>query len=310
MNDIQLLWFFSSTMQKGPGVKPHTHDYFHLFCILDGSLTFTLDNETFILNKGDIVLVPKGAVHSFFNEHEAPTTYYEAKFTILGQRLNQILADTTKWVVRDEFAFGLVNHIANEYLYNTRILKDSSALSALQTLIFSLTTEARSVADDTNFFIDVTGYTQLSKKTIAFLTEHYSEDLTLDMISNGVGITKNYLCNAFKRDTSMTIVDCLNMIRIRKAAELIVYSDLPLAQVAHLCGYVSTSHFNRVFLRYVGLPPGQCRRAYPYDLMLRADKLQRNTNDFMYSVLAGKSISSNAISEFERNKYEKNQADD
>ena len=87
--------------------------------------------------------------------------------------------------------------------------------------------------------------------------------------------------------------------RIRKAAELIVYSDLTLTQVAQMCGYVSTSHFNRVFARCVGLPPGQCRRAFSFDLHTGGKQTRRTPDSFMYSVLAGKSISPRTIDSFE-----------
>ena len=97
----------------------------------------------------------------------------------------------------------------------------------------------------------------------------------------------------------MTIFDCLKLIRIRKAAELLVYSDLSLNQIAQMCGLVSASHFNRVFMHYVGIPPGQCRRAYAYNLLAGAGDTQRSADSFMYSVLADKAISPEIINSFE-----------
>ena len=84
------------------------------------------------------------------------------------------------------------------------------------------------------------------------------------------------------------------MIRIRRAAELIVYSDHSLVQVSQLCGFSSVSHFNRVFLKYAGITPGQARRAYPADILFGSpksgDKTNAQADQFMYSVLAQKRI--------------------
>jgi hypothetical protein len=66
-----------------------------------------------------------------------------------------------------------------------------------------------------------------------------------------------------------------------------------------MCGYVSASHFNRVFMRYMGLPPGQCRRAYSFDLVNNSN---RAADSFMYSVLAGKSINTAVINDYEHRK--------
>ena len=113
-----------------------------------------------------------------------------------------------------------------------------------------------------------------------------------------LGYNKTYLCGAFKKNTHLTILDCLNTIRIRHAAELIVYSDHSLAQVADMCGFSSVSHFNRVFLKYVGVTPGQCRRAYPVDALIDPpDSSTRSPRPagFMYSVLARKRITPDMI---------------
>ena len=119
----------------------------------------------------------------------------------------------------------------------------------------------------------------------------------MDSLAKAMNHNKSYLCVALKKDTQLTILDCLNTIRIRRAAELIVYSEYNLTQVAEACGFVSVSHFNRVFLKYVGITPGQCRRAYPVDILIypeNANEIER-TNNFMYSVLAQKLISPQMI---------------
>jgi len=301
IKDIQLLWVYHSQLQPDCGLKIHSHEYYHLLCVDSGRLDFTLDEERFCLDPGDLVLVPKGCMHSFRNGSDCPATYYEIKFTVLSQSLTRAMLSFNPCVRGDRFACLLVEHIAKEYL-NCMALKDDSAAAALSTLVFHLTSESRLIRSGEPEVIDTTGFNSLSKKVVDFLCAHYGENVDLDLISSGVGISKNYLCNAFKRNTGITILDCLNAIRIRKAAELIIYSDLPLPQVAQMCGYVSTPHFNRVFSRYVGLPPGQCRRAYSADL--HTDKTQpRRSDTFMYSVLAGKSISPAIIDKFEINTH-------
>lgn len=298
MKTIQLLWVYHSRLETGSGIKAHSHEYYHLLCVRSGVLDFTLDDSSFQLHAGDLVLVPKGHMHSFCNSADVPSDYYELKFTLLSQSLTQTLATCDSCVRSDSFAFSLVEHIANEY-QQCRTKMDDSAAAALTTLVFHLTAESRIVSRDEPNVIDTTGYTPLAQKVVSFLLAHFAENLTLDEVSAGVGISKNYLCNAFKHSTGITILDCLNLIRIRKAAELIVYSDLTLTQVAQMCGYVSTSHFNRVFARYVGLPPGQCRRAYSFDLHTNSETSRRTPDSFMYSVLAGKSIAPRTIDIFE-----------
>lgn len=298
MKEIQLLWVHDSQMTPGTAVKNHAHDYFHLIDVTAGQMHFFLGEEELYLNPGDMVLVHRGKMHRFSNEGTQAVCFHEIKFTAQGQVLPRFLQSVDAGVIRDSFARQLVAQLAAEFAQN-RSLKDEAAQAVLSALVLYLTAPARSQDRQTPGVIDITGYNKLSKRVIAFLTAHYPENLSLDDISAGVGVTKNYLCNAFKLNTGITIVDCLNMIRIRKAAEQIVYSDLPLTEVAQMCGYVSASHFNRVFMRYVGMPPGQCRRAYAYDVT--GDDV-RIPGAFISSVLAGRPITQEIVREFESRK--------
>ena len=299
MKKLQLLWVCSSYLTPNASVKSHSHEYCHLLCMREGELVFTLNGSEFAMRAGDIVLVPAGVLHEFQNKTAAKAEYYEIKFTLLNRALEQAVLAGKNYISNDSFACHLVEHVADEYLHN-RTMSDDSATAALNTLMFHLTSETRIISEGDAPIIDTSDYSPTAKKVIDYLEANYSRNLTLDDVSAGVGISKNYLCNAFKSNTGITILDCLNMIRVRKAAELIVYSDLSLTQVAKMCGYVSTSHFNRVFSRVAGIPPGQCRRAFSFDcLSSGSEQARRNPGTFMYSVLAGKSISPQTINEFE-----------
>ncbi len=297
MKNLQLLWVSDSTLQPGHSVKTHAHDdYYHLVCVKRGVMQFTLDRDTFPLHEGDAVLVHKGVQHGFVNITGESILSCEIKFVVLNKALDRILSRASEGPFCDSFVSQLISHIAREYSQN-KAMKDDAAAVALETLIYHLTSDMRE--GDSSRIIDTSGYSDLSRRVIDYLTEHYDENISLDDVSQGVAITKTYLCNAFRKNTGMTIFDCLKLIRIRKAAEFLVYSDLSLNQIAQMCGLVSASHFNRVFMHYVGIPPGQCRRAYAYNLLAGAGDTQRGADSFMYSVLAGKAISPEIINSFE-----------
>jgi AraC family transcriptional regulator len=46
---------------------------------------------------------------------------------------------------------------------------------------------------------------------------------------------------------------------MRRSRELLINSDLPLAQVADAVGFSSQSHFTTVFLERTGVTPGRYR---------------------------------------------------
>ena len=108
------------------------------------------------------------------------------------------------------------------------------------------------------------------------------EPLTLDRLAQDLQYGKSCLCGTFKKDTGTTIVDCLNTIRIRHAADLLAYSDIDIAQVSQLCGFASPNNFSRVFQKYVGVNPRQCRRSVPGNILDFKKSEGHQTNSLMY----------------------------
>jgi AraC-like DNA-binding protein len=140
-------------------------------------------------------------------------------------------------------------------------------------------------------------YSELTKQIVAYINHNYAKAISLDDIAESVGLNKNYICNAFKKDTGITIINCLTAVRIRKAAEMISYGECTLAQVAQQTGFINTSHFNRIFTKYTGISPGQYRRAYPVDILLDSVEshfseldMDPEASRFIYSVLAHKKL--------------------
>ena len=290
MQRSQILWVAQSYTLPRSGVKKHDHPYYHLFFIRSGEGIFALKEQEQFLCSGDCLLVPPETAHAYRNEAEVPLEYMEIKFTLAPGPLESQLRQQP-CVARSRLAGLLVQQILKEYS-DLGSLADSAAESYLYALLSALTESDRYTKPRSFRYIDATSWSELSQKIITWLENHYDQTASLEALAADLGYNKSYLCEAFKKNTRLTILDCLNTIRIRRAAELIVYSDHSLPQVADLCGFASVSHFNRVFLKYVGITPGQCRRAYPANALFEDAQASaiRRPDRFMYSVLAQKTI--------------------
>ena len=107
---------------------------------------------------------------------------------------------------------------------------------------------------------------QRDSRTIAdirrFLEERYADaDLTLYRIAEHVGRPEKYISQLFKERTGENLSDCLERIRLDKAAELLLQSDLTIEEIAFSVGYNSAHSFRRAFKRLRGLSPSAYRSA-------------------------------------------------
>jgi AraC-like DNA-binding protein len=83
---------------------------------------------------------------------------------------------------------------------------------------------------------------------------------TLQRLAKACGASRAALARHFSRDVGIPPLRYLAELRLLRAAEFLLESDLSLAEVAAAVGYDSEFAFNRAFKRRHGLPPGMFRR--------------------------------------------------
>jgi two-component system response regulator YesN len=66
----------------------------------------------------------------------------------------------------------------------------------------------------------------------------------------------------FKKNTGITINDCITQVRMKKAMELIKQSDIKLYDIAGMVGYSDSSYFTKIFKKQVGITPSEFREMY------------------------------------------------
>lgn len=101
-------------------------------------------------------------------------------------------------------------------------------------------------------------YDQLHKAR-SFIGLHFAEPLTLAMIAEAAGLSRNYLATSFKQRFGLTVFAHLAQIRVRHAMELLLGADTKIQDIAQRVGYSSPYYFSRVFKSITGLSPREFR---------------------------------------------------
>lgn len=289
MKKIQMLWVAHSVAKVGNIVKPHSHGYYHMIYILSGQFEMVVNGDPFVLKEKVCLLIPKGMEHSYVITGKKRAEFLEIKFALLDEALDKELSRLDLLKSEISMVGDLAKQIVDEY---SRLgpQADETTACYMLSVLYTLTREQRVQKQQEFRYVDASSYSLLSRRIVHYLEEHFSEKISLEQLAQALEHEKSYLCRAFKKDTKTTILDCLNMIRIRHAAELLTYGDNSMAQISEMCGFASPSNFNRVFLKYIGVTPGQCRRAFPAEVLLRKKDISHFPNRLLYSVLARKQV--------------------
>ena len=86
-----------------------------------------------------------------------------------------------------------------------------------------------------------------------------NQQITLEKLSESFGAGKYTLIRMFRKYTGMTPVAYMIQIRHKYARQLLLASDMTIAEVAESCGYSSVSFFVSDFKKHQGITPGQVR---------------------------------------------------
>jgi AraC-like DNA-binding protein/ligand-binding sensor protein len=93
----------------------------------------------------------------------------------------------------------------------------------------------------------------------AFITEHSSEELSLEQVARAVNMSSFYFCKMFKKFGGVNFTEYVSRIRIEKARNLLLNPNLRISEIAYEVGFQSLTHFNRVFKKVLGQSPTEFR---------------------------------------------------
>jgi AraC-like DNA-binding protein len=213
------------------------------------------------------LLAPPGVVHAQEGVKDELAVASEIKFVLSDVHLKKMLGSAPVLIPSAQETMGLIERIVTESVRFSTV-SQSFIHSYLNALLHIWAQEYSPEEGESSGIFDTAGFSQLTKSILRFLEDNYSGNVSLQTLADKLGYNKFYICNAFKQDTGITIFDCLSLIRVRHAAELISYSEMPLESVGASVGFSSISHFNRVFKQTAGIPPGQYRRHYPAEILI------------------------------------------
>ncbi len=95
-----------------------------------------------------------------------------------------------------------------------------------------------------------------------YIRMHPEEELSIASLAKLTGYTDYYLSRKFKSEVGQSLRSYIDAARIERAKMLLTTTDTPVAEIAQMLRYCSSSHFGDVFKRLTGKLPGEYRREH------------------------------------------------
>lgn len=265
-NDEMLRQDFQLSHNRDPYFRTmefHAHDFLELYYFLDGSVTYYIEDQVYDLCPGDLLIIPAGKMHRpvIANEHAA---YERMVLWITPQYLQSIdspAGDLQKNLQKvGEHGYCVpfrgdgtvfVTALLKKLLYMQKNDTDPKFCAGAVELYLWTIFRSYGVIDTTH-----RNETQVIPQVIRYITEHFSEPLTLEDIAAEFFVSKSYLNRHFKAYTNSTVYAYIMALRLTHARRML-REGIPAVEAGRECGFSDYSTFYKAFKTQTGLSPQQ-----------------------------------------------------
>lgn len=255
------------------GFPLHWHDEMEIIYVKSGTMCVTVQNDDFILSKGDLVFVQPQVIHSINQNDAFKAEYYNIlfKFSLLETGKSDLCYKKyfepvysqkvliKPFVQKDSAVYKsvipLVRQLVelNESGKNNELIIKSCVFAVMHHLCIDLT-PANSIEQHT------AGLNSRLKKTIEYIQNNYSENISVEKAANLSNFSASHFSKIFRQLTGTSFTQYLKNYRLEMAREKLDDTSGKISEIAFECGFNNLSYFTRAFFEKYHLKPSDYRK--------------------------------------------------
>lgn len=259
--------YYSTTLiPVYPEVPIHWHPEMELTMITEGNADYSIDFQDYHVSEGDFICIqpnllhsarvtPKGSLKSdSFVFHLNLLGHASADLCVL-QYFSPLLEGTLKLphiISKDnplypelKKHFSLLTDCCNSQTPGYEL--EIKAL--LFHLLFIIITSPDTYHSESGDF-----HSERMKRVFNYLHSHYTEDISIETVSEICHITPSHFMHYFKEKSGTTFNQYLNQYRLNQSA-LLLTQGVPVAEAAFACGFNNLPYFYKRFREYYHMTP-------------------------------------------------------
>lgn len=222
-----------------------------LILITSGTILYTVEDQPFSLQKGDLIFIPQGVWRSALNTTKEAHDMYVAHFHYRGDGDGLPMLISPNRCLTRPFNF---DYMKQRFSLLTQHWLRKSTYS--DTICHSILLEMLAIINEE---IDSQSLQGKSYSIVmllqAYILNHYHRTISVTELAEHVERTPNYVSTIFKQVTGQSVTDYIQQIRIAAACDLLTNSQMNVGEISDFLGFCEQSYFNKVFKKCTGTLP-------------------------------------------------------
>lgn len=256
---------------KGVRIKDeeryHAHEnHTELAFIVSGHGKYKIDGVMYDVEEGDLLILNPGIYHqSLVSDPQHPTTEFFVGFSdfcLEGMQPNHLELDsmpiyhTSPDLKQRLMRLCLSMQAEKDAGHAGKYFMMQSYL--VQYVLYILRDVSETGVPGSRCAIESVNKNEIVTKIMQYFEEHYSEKISLDIISETMYVSPFYISKIFKTVTGDTPIRYLINVRLDKARELLLTRpEMSVHEIAEMVGYDDAYHFSKLFKKRFGASPSK-----------------------------------------------------
>ncbi|MCM1161298.1 MAG: AraC family transcriptional regulator [Roseburia sp.] len=253
----------------------HWHPEMEIIYVEEGMCQVTLNLETYQLEKGDILFITPGLLHSIEGNGLISSVYYNIIFDFSLLLCKETDICNTKYLLPYIEGTALlppilkppmkhysqIQHYLEALILDRKIREPGFELltkSRLMLLFYYL--EPLKLLASQEYATENSSKIQQIKQILFYVENNYSNPITIKEAASLCNFSPSYFMKFFKSATGTSFLQYVKHYRLEMAASLLVSTDLSVLSISEEVGFRNHSYFIRAFKEKFGRTPREYRK--------------------------------------------------
>ncbi|MEO5995808.1 MAG: AraC family transcriptional regulator [Chitinophagaceae bacterium] len=247
-----------------PKAKYHYRERLHgcdqdilIYC-QEGTGWAKINDEEYKIEQGNFFIIPSGLPHTYAADERSPWTIYWAHFKGTNTRsiINNFLEQNGNYC-------GYVDYLESrirlfEEMYSNLEMGYSNDKLCYANMCLPHFLSSFIFKENYNLSTRKQSKNQINQ-SINYMKQYIDKMLSLQQMAASVNLSASHFSFVFKKNTGFPPIEYFNHLKVQKACQYLLFTDLRVKEIANNLGIEDPYYFSRMFTKVIGVSPGEYR---------------------------------------------------
>lgn len=227
-----------------------------ILCVVRGTFTFkNRQGEYLTASENETVVLDCFEPHEYFTNDSLESVWIHVSGVNCRDILTEITENKGNIIIRENFGYisSKLFKISEE-IKRSRGFSEENMSAEVYTLLLKILNSATFKQKSDGLHDDII------KSVKEYISGHIAEKITVATLADSVHMSPTHFSRIFKQYTGFSPYDYVLVMRLNKAKELLLKTDMSVAQIAYDTGFNSQANFVYCFTGSEGVSPGRFRK--------------------------------------------------